>query len=73
LDSDPLVGVGVAPGMAHASTSHAIRASTGTTIVVVAVAKESDESEDFKPDDDLVAHVEDPISSSGDEFDDWSY
>jgi hypothetical protein len=67
---DPLVGVGVAPGMAHASTSHATCASTSTTTAVADVPEESDESEDSEPEDDLVAHVEDPISSSGDEFDD---
>jgi hypothetical protein len=32
--------------------------------------RESNESEDSEPKNDLVAHAEDPISSSGDEFDD---
>jgi hypothetical protein len=44
LDSDPLVGVGVAPSVAHASTNHATRASIGTTIAVADVPKEFNES-----------------------------
>jgi len=68
LDLDPLVGDGVAPGMAHASTSRATRpsrasASTTTTTVVENVPKESEESEDSKPEDDFVTAMEDPVSS----------
>lgn len=64
---DPLVGVGMTLGMA--STSHAVGASTSNTIVFVDVLEESNKFDDFEPDDSLVAHVEDPISSTG-EFDD---
>jgi len=60
LDFDPLVGV--APSMS--STSHA---STTTTSIVAYVLEESNKSE---LDDSVVAHAEDPISSSGDKFDD---
>jgi hypothetical protein len=49
---------------------HATRASASTTTAVADVPEESDESEDSEPEDDFVAHAEDPISSSGDEFDD---
>jgi hypothetical protein len=53
--------------MAHASTSHETPASASTTTRVVDVLEEF---EDCELDADFVAHVEDPISSSGDEFDD---
>lgn len=33
------------------------------------VAKEFEESWDFEPNDVYIAHVDDPMSSSGDEFD----
>lgn len=33
--------------------------------------EESKESKDFRPNDVYVAFVDDPISSSGDEFDQW--
>jgi hypothetical protein len=56
--------------MAHTSTSRAARASTTTTTTIANVPKESKESEDSNLEDCFVAHVEDPISSSGDEFDD---
>jgi hypothetical protein len=77
LDPDPLVGDGVAPGMAHASTSRATwpsRASASTTTVTTVANvnedSESEESEDSEPEDDFATHADDPISSSGDEFDD---
>jgi hypothetical protein len=61
--------------MAHASTSHArqpTRASTSTTttIAIENVLGEFEEFEDSEPEDDFVTFVEDPISGSGDEFDD---
>jgi hypothetical protein len=52
------------------STSRAASASTSTITAVANVLEEFDNSEDSNPDDVPVAHVEDPISSSGDEFDD---
>jgi len=77
LDPNPLVGDGVAPRMAHASTSRATQpssTSTGTTIATtfanVNEDAESEESKDFEPENDLATHVENPISSSGDEIDD---
>lgn len=54
--------------MAHASTSFEARAST--TIAVADVLEEFEEFEDSEPEDDFVTHVENPISTSGDEFDD---
>jgi hypothetical protein len=54
LDDDPLV----APGMA------------GTSVLLLLVLKLSLRSPLSELEDDLVFHVEDPISSSGDEFDD---
>ena len=35
----------------------------------IEVAEESEESVDFEPDGIYVAHVDDPLPSSGDEFD----
>jgi hypothetical protein len=68
LDSDPLLGVGVALGMVMLGTSHTTHASTSTIVAVANVPKDSNEFEDSEP--DIVVHVKDPISSSGDEFDD---
>jgi hypothetical protein len=76
LDSVPLGGAGVseAPSMAHASTSRATRPTrafaSATTTAVEDVPEESEEPEDSELEDDFVAVVDDPISSSGDEFDD---
>jgi hypothetical protein len=43
-----------------------LRAST-STITTVVVPEESEQFEDSEPEDDVVAPVEDPISSSGDQ------
>jgi hypothetical protein len=56
--------------MAHTSIGHATCVYVSTTTVVAYVSEEFKEFEDFEPKDDFVAHVKDPISSSGDEFDD---
>ena len=42
-------------------------AAAATT--TIEVAEESEEFSDFEPDDVYVAHVDDRMSSSGDEFD----
>jgi hypothetical protein len=46
--------------------------STTTTIAISNVPEDSEESEYFEPEDDFVTLVEDPISCTGDDFDDWS-
>jgi hypothetical protein len=56
--------------MAHANNSCETRASTSTTTTIVDVLEEPNESKDSKSRNDLVAHVEDSISSSVSEFDD---
>jgi len=68
LDIDPLVGVAIALGMA--STSHVTGVSTSTTTTVADVLEESNELEDSEPKNSPLAHVDDHISNSGDEFDD---
>jgi hypothetical protein len=86
LDSVPLgeAGESEAPSMAHASTSRATRptratqtrafaSTTTSTTAVEDVPEENEEPEDSESEDDFVAGIvvdDDPIPSSGDEFDD---
>jgi hypothetical protein len=78
-------GQSEAPSMAHASTSHVAqptratrvtRAFASATTLATALEdflEENEELDDFESKDDFVASIaanDDPISSSGDEFDD---
>jgi hypothetical protein len=76
LDSVPLgeAGKSEAPSMAHATQVTRAFASTTTSATAVKdVPKENEEPEDSESEDDFVAGIaadDDPIPSSGDEFDD---
>ena len=63
---------GIGEGSSSRATQPTCVSSSTRPSIAIEVGEECEESSNFDPDDVYVAPVDDPISSSGDEFDEVS-